>query len=156
MPFLAQSVSYSSTAGVRAVSKWKGSFPIFNFPFSIADISNTSFKILSSNFEAPSILSKFPKTFSSSVACFVRLVMPRIAFIGVRISWDILDKKIVFASFARFLSSKCIRITTIPITNDKISATTKIPTITWAFFSIRETFALTNSAFFGSCVFMIW
>ena len=71
------------------------------FPASILLISRTSLMIPNRCCDEMSILSAYSITFALLPAsCLINDVIPIIAFIGVRISCDILDKKSVFALFA--------------------------------------------------------
>ena len=71
------------------------------FPASILLISRTSLMIPNRCCDEMSILSAYSITFALLPAsCLINDVMPIIAFIGVRISCDILDRKSVFALFA--------------------------------------------------------
>ena len=71
------------------------------FPASILLISRTSLIIPNRCCDELSILSAYSITFALLPAsCLIKDVIPMIAFIGVRISCDILDRKSVFALFA--------------------------------------------------------
>ena len=71
------------------------------FPASILLISKTSLIIPNKSCDDVSILSAYSVTFALSPAsCLISDVIPMIAFIGVRISCDIFDRKSVFALFA--------------------------------------------------------
>ena len=70
-------------------------------PDSILFISNTSFIRLSKCLLAWVIFARLSCTLSLSSMCAAAMaVIPMMAFIGVRISWDMEDKKSVFALFA--------------------------------------------------------
>ena len=71
------------------------------FPASILLISKTSLIIPNRCCDEISILSAYSITLSLlSASCLIKEVIPIIAFIGVRISCDILDRNSVFALFA--------------------------------------------------------
>ena len=79
-------------------------------PLSIRDISSTSFTRLIKCVDAVCIFKRQSCTLAfSSIWDNPMEAIPRIAFIGVRISWDILDKKALFALFAASAaSSACV------------------------------------------------
>ena len=71
------------------------------FPASILLISRTSLMIPNRCCDEVSILSAYSITLPLSPAsCLIKDVIPTIAFIGVRISWDILARKLLFDLFA--------------------------------------------------------
>ena len=70
-------------------------------PLSILDISSTSLIKFKRCFDEISILCRQSSTLTlSSILASASFVIPTIAFIGVRISWDILERNILFDAFA--------------------------------------------------------
>ena len=92
---------------ILSITSRRESWPIFNvsFPFSIFDISRTSLISPSKCLLESDIFFKQSFTrLGSSMFAMAIVVIPTIPFIGVRISWLILDRKSLFALFARIAS----------------------------------------------------
>ena len=76
------------------------------FPLSILDISSTSLIRLSRCLLEVFIFSRQSLIFSGdSRLAWAIVVMPMIAFMGVRISWDMEERKLVLAAFATLAAS---------------------------------------------------
>ena len=72
-----------------------------NLPLSIFEISNTSFISVNRLLLASDIFLRLLSTTSGSLTFFsVIVVNPIMAFIGVLMSWDMVDRKLVFALLA--------------------------------------------------------
>ena len=82
----------------------------FNFPLSTFEISRISLISVSKWLPARLILRRFSPVDSISLRFFCAIaVRPMIAFIGVRISCDMVERKSVFALFAESASIAAFR-----------------------------------------------
>ena len=92
---------------------WNGSVTRSILPASILEKSRISLIIVSREAEAFLIMMAFSLAKESVVSRIINSDMPLMAFIGVRISWDILARKLVFALSALSARSLAVMISVI-------------------------------------------
>ena len=99
----------NSIESATSSAKLKGSFLRESLPLSILDISSTSLIRLSKWLLESPIFFRQSNTRSRSSICVVAMaVIPKIAFIGVLISWLIFDRNWLFASLADLALSSAL------------------------------------------------
>ena len=122
-------------------------------PDSIRDISRTWFTRDKSCLPAISILSKYFLTVSFSSICFFAMaVNPMTAFIGVRMSCDMLNKNVVLAllaSRAAFNACESLRLASISLDFSVVMFLNKIiPLCTTFFFTSTGIYTMVMYSFF--------
>ena len=99
----------SPAASATSSGKLKGSSLIESFPFSIFDMSRTSLIRLKRCFPERLIFFRHSSTLSRSSMCAAAIaVIPMMAFMGVRISWLMLERNRLFALLAALALSRAL------------------------------------------------